>query len=198
MFIPLRYQATEADCYPTCIVNALAWLFERHELPGAVLQHIYAFCLDGIEHGAVGSYTSAHAGIALAEWLGEFKTRSFAVATELVSGRDLHLRSSGKVLRSLDRGGVVVLDVCISKAETHSILVLSAGTDHLSIWDPYIRSAGYDYGRGAARLDTDGRSPNLRLTKSWLGRPRAWRYSLGPPAERMGVLIRRTRRGRRP
>lgn len=69
MFTPLRYQVTPADCYPTSVLNALVWLFERDELPGAALQRIYAYCLDGIERGVIGSYTSEHASLALMDWL---------------------------------------------------------------------------------------------------------------------------------
>jgi len=76
VFTPLRYQATEADCFPTSVVNALGWLFEEQELSGAVVQHIYACTLDGIQRGAMSSYTSRHASLALAEWLGQFKSRS--------------------------------------------------------------------------------------------------------------------------
>ena len=197
VFTPLRYQATQADCYPTSVLNALIWLFERHELPGAILQHIYAYCLDGIERGLAGSYTSEHASLALVDWLEEFKTRSFAVATKIIKGRDLHLRPSSEVLRWLRRGGVAVLDVCDTTATTHSILALAEGADHLGFWDPYIRGARYDYGRAALRLETDGHSPNLRLIKSWLDSPRTRRYSFGPLANRVSVLIRRTKPGRR-
>lgn len=163
MFTALRYQATEADCYPTCVLNALVWLFNRHELPGAVLQRIYTYCLDGIERGAACSYTSRHASLALVEWLEAFKTRSFAVTTDVVNGHHLHLRPTGKVSRWLQSGGVAILDVVETAATAHSILALSAAADHLDCWDPYLRGANYDYGRGASRLETNGRSPNLRL-----------------------------------
>lgn len=197
MFTPLRYQVTHADCYPTSVLNALVWLFARDELPGAALQRIYAYCLDGIERGVPGAYTSEHASLALVDWLDEFKTRSFAVTTEVIKGNHVHLRASGGVLRCLRRGGVAVLDIRITSATTHSILALAAGSDYLDCWDPYIRGARYDYGRGALRLETDGYSPNLRLAKSWLDSTRIQRYSLGPRAGRVGVLIRRTRRGPR-
>jgi hypothetical protein len=47
------------------------WLFARDELPGATLQRIYAYCLDGIERDVSGAYTSGHAGFALARLEGE-------------------------------------------------------------------------------------------------------------------------------
>jgi hypothetical protein len=100
-----------------------------------------------------------------------------------------------ELLRWLRRGGVAVLDIRITAVTTHSILVLAASGDHLDCWDPYIRGARYEYGRGALRLESDGHTPNLRLTRSWLDSTRIRRYSFGPLAGRVGVLIRRTRRG---
>jgi hypothetical protein len=197
VFTPLRYQATVADCYPTSVLNALIWLFEREELPGAALQRVYASCLDGIEHGRGGAYTSEHASLALVSWLDEFKTPSFGVTTEVLTGVDLHLRRSSALLRWLRRGGVAVLDMCITGATTHSVLALSADADYLNCWDPYIRGARYDYGRGALPLESAGRSPNLKLARAWVDSTRIRRYSFGPPRQRMGVLIRRTRRARR-
>ena len=172
-------------------------MFERNELPGAVLRHVYAHSLDGIERGITGAYTSEHAGLAVAGWLAEFRIRSFAVDVEIVTGREVHLRPASRILRWLRRGGVAVLDVYDTPAATHSILALAAHAGHLDFWDPYIRSRRYDYGHGSSRLASDGHSPNLRLAKSWLDSPRERRYCLGPIAQRSGVLIRRTRRGRR-
>lgn len=196
MFTPLRYQATEADCYPTSLLNALVWLFEQRELPGAIVQHVYVHCLDGIERGATGSYTSRHAGLAAAGWLGDFKTRSFSVAVEILEGSEVHLRPRSKMLQWLKCGGVAVLDVCDTSASTHSVLALSAGRDYLDLWDPYLRGARYEYGHGAMRLETNGHTPNLRLAKSRLDRTLHRPYALGPPADRMAVLIRRKNRGR--
>jgi hypothetical protein len=194
LFTPLHYQATQVDCYPTSILNALIWLFERQELPGAVLQRIYLCCLDGIEHRITGSYTSEHASLALVDWLSDFKTPAFAVDAEVITGHALHLNPSSRVLRWLRRGGVAVLDVYDTTATTHSILALAAGVDHVDFWDPYLRGRRYDYGSGSMRLATDGRSPNLRLAKARLGSPRLRRYALGPTATRTGVLVRRSRR----
>jgi hypothetical protein len=44
----------------------LSVLFARDEFPGATLQRIYAYCLDGIERHVSGAYSSGHAGLALA------------------------------------------------------------------------------------------------------------------------------------
>ena len=193
MFTPLHYQVTQVDCYPTSMLNALIRLFERHELPGAVLQRIYLSCLDGIERGITGSYTSEHASLALVDWLSGFRTPAFAIDIEVIAGPALHLKPSSRVLRWLKQGGVAVLDVCDTTATTHSILALTAGAGYVDFWDPYQRSPRYNFGSGSVRLATDGRSPNLRLAKARLDSPRSRRYSLGPPGNRSGVLIRRGR-----
>jgi hypothetical protein len=197
VYTPLRYQATESDCYPTCVLNALTWLFERREIPGAVVQHIYTFSLDGFERGAAASYTSECAGLALINWLSRFRSGSFAVLTDTVHGRDCHPGSSGKVERWLRQGGVAILDVIETPATRHSILALRAGSHHVDFWDPYIRGDKFSYGPGVVRLDSDGRSANLRIPRSRLDRARLQPYTLGPLPARTGALLRRARPGRR-
>ena len=46
--------------------NAVVRLVERDELPGATMQRIYAYCVDGIGRDVSGAYTCEHAGPALA------------------------------------------------------------------------------------------------------------------------------------
>jgi len=78
-------------------------LFAADELPGAALQRIYAYCLDGIETRRAGRIHYEYASLALMHWLDEFKTRSFAVATDVIKGHDVHLGASSEVLRWLGR-----------------------------------------------------------------------------------------------
>ena len=46
MKIPLRYQNTEYDCGTTSFVNALAYLYDRENIPIELLKAIYRFTLD--------------------------------------------------------------------------------------------------------------------------------------------------------
>ena len=41
MKVPLRFQITEYDCGTTSLINALAYLFDREELPVSLLKAIY-------------------------------------------------------------------------------------------------------------------------------------------------------------
>ena len=46
MKVPLSYQTTEYDCGPTTMINAISFLFERHEIPPDVIKQIMLYSLD--------------------------------------------------------------------------------------------------------------------------------------------------------
>ena len=50
---PFRYQVCETDCFPTSVLNGLSHRFDRRCIPGAVVQRIYVYCLDGVSRGAI-------------------------------------------------------------------------------------------------------------------------------------------------
>ena len=55
MKIPLRYQNTEYDCGTTSFVNALAYLYDREDIPVELLKAVYKYTLDAEnEEGIVG------------------------------------------------------------------------------------------------------------------------------------------------
>ena len=54
---PLRYQATEYDCGPTSMTNAIIYMFERNEIPPDLIRHIGQGTLDSFdENGYAGRY----------------------------------------------------------------------------------------------------------------------------------------------
>ena len=42
----LNYQSTEYDCGPTTILNAIRFLFNRQEIPPALVKGIWLYCND--------------------------------------------------------------------------------------------------------------------------------------------------------
>ena len=46
MKVPLRYQNTEYDCGTTSFVNALAYLYDREDVPVELLKAVYKYTLD--------------------------------------------------------------------------------------------------------------------------------------------------------
>ena len=43
---PLHYQLSEYDCGPTSMMNAIAYLFEREEIPPEAIRNTMLYCLD--------------------------------------------------------------------------------------------------------------------------------------------------------
>ena len=46
MKIPLRYQNTEYDCGTTSFINALAYLYDREDVPVELIKAVYKYTLD--------------------------------------------------------------------------------------------------------------------------------------------------------
>lgn len=42
---PLHYQLSEYDCGPTSMMNAIAYLFEREEIPPEAVRNMMLYCL---------------------------------------------------------------------------------------------------------------------------------------------------------
>ena len=43
---PLHYQFSDYDCGPTSVLNAVAYLFEREDIPPEILRNVMLYCLD--------------------------------------------------------------------------------------------------------------------------------------------------------
>ena len=71
---PLRYQLSEYDCGPTSMLNALAFLFEREDIPPEAVRNIMLYCLDcyGSDGVSGKSGTSCAAMMFLSNWLNGF------------------------------------------------------------------------------------------------------------------------------
>ena len=61
---PLRYQATEYDCGPTTMTNAIMYLFEREEIPPDLIRHIGQCTLDSFDDkGHCGRFGTSGAAV---------------------------------------------------------------------------------------------------------------------------------------
>lgn len=78
MKIPLRFQITEYDCGTTSLINALVYLFEREEIPVALLKAIHRYTLDAEgESGVVGEGgTSPRAIEKLSYWIARYASNN--------------------------------------------------------------------------------------------------------------------------
>ena len=67
-------QSSEYDCGPTCLLNAVRFLFEREEIQPGVLKHIWVMGNDTYcEKGRLGFHGTSRAAMRyMADWLREY------------------------------------------------------------------------------------------------------------------------------
>ena len=142
MKIPLRYQNTEYDCGTTSFVNALAYLYDREDIPVELLKAIYRFTLD-VENkeGIIGKGgTSREHAELLAKYFTEYanKHSEFNIKCEILYGKDVTLEKMKKVL---EKKGVIIAR-CWQGAE-HYILITKIDENFAYIFDPYYLKEDY-------------------------------------------------------
>jgi hypothetical protein len=203
---PFRYQISEGDCVPTTVLNALAYLFQRKEIPGLVVQRVYQYTLDS-SAGRAGpsTRTTGAACCFLAGWLDSYtdlqKARRFNVDAAHLTDADVRLGGKGGIAAWVKQGGVAALSVNDRKPQSpgsnpvrHYILAFRIEAGWVYCFDPYpvTRRTGTDstYER-LAPLGEHG--ANLRIRPSYLDvRSRQGKFQLGVITDRECILIRRS------
>ena len=142
MKIPLRYQNTEYDCGTTSFVNALAYLYDREDIPVELLKAIYKFTLDAEGNdGVVGTGgTSRKHSELLAKYFTEFanKNDNFDIKCEVLYSENVTL----EVIKNTLKNKGVVLARCWQDAE-HYILITNIDENFAYIFDPYYLPEDY-------------------------------------------------------
>ncbi|WP_173196025.1 hypothetical protein [Geobacter sp. SVR] len=199
MKVPFRLQVSEYDCGPTALINALSYLFDRREIPPFVVHQVYKECLD--LDSARG--TSFNAIQDLGFWFKHYREErysAFTIETEFISGNQVHLRPTGKIIRCLDSGGVALLCVNSSRNNWHYIIALYYKDGWLHCHDPSPRSKRFINGAAVQFSPTVGQKPNLRIHCKWLDKgikksreEDGRKYALGDIDDRVCLLLKRVR-----
>jgi hypothetical protein len=136
MKVPLRYQNTEYDCGTTSFVNALAYLYDREDIPVELLKAIYKFTLDvegkdGIE--GKGGTSRRHAEL-LAKYFVEYANLNdeFDIHCRILYGEDINLDVMKKTLKN---NGVIIARCW--QEEEHYVLITKIDDNFAYIFDPY-------------------------------------------------------------
>lgn len=198
MKIAFRQQVSDYDCAPTSLLNALSYLFHRHEIPPYVVQRIYKESLD---HTAARG-TTARAMREIAFWLATYREQNFkrfAVATQYLSGKQVHLGQNSKVITSINEQGVALLSIHATAHDRHYILALRREEDWLHCYDPYLRSNKFVTSEAVQFIEQQGpQQPNLRIRSDWLDRTGSQaltshdrKYIFGCPDYRECLLLNR-------
>ena len=142
MKVPLRYQNTEYDCGTTSFVNALAYLYDREDIPVELLKAVYKFTLDvewkdGVE--GTGGTSKEHAEL-LAKYFTEYANTNdkFDNKCEILYGKDVTLQ---KMKEALNNNGVIVAR-CSQETE-HYVLITKIDDNFAYIFDPYYLDEDY-------------------------------------------------------
>lgn len=142
MKVPLRYQNTEYDCGTTSFVNALAYLYEREEVPVELLKAIYRFTLDVEDEEGVkgkGGTSRKHAEL-LSKFFIEYanNNKDFDIHCKILYGENVTLE---KMKNTLDNNGVIVAR-CWQDTE-HYVLITKIDDNFAYIFDPYYLEDNY-------------------------------------------------------
>jgi hypothetical protein len=142
MKIPLRYQNTEYDCGTTSFVNALAYLYDREEIPVELLKAIYKFTLDVEDKDGVvgkGGTSIKHADL-LAKYFIEYanKNKKFNIKCEVLHGKEVTLEN---MKAALSNNGVAVAR-CNQDGD-HYVLITKIDDNFAYIFDPYYFEEDY-------------------------------------------------------
>lgn len=163
MKVPLRFQITEYDCGTTSLMNALAFLFERDEVPVSLLKAIYRYTLDAEgESGTVGEAgTSREAVEKLSHWIKRHtENDNFNIKCEVLEKENV---TEEKIRECLDNNGCI-LARCYQESE-HYVLITKMDENFAYIFDPYFVEEDYYYDDTQVAVVLNQRFTHNRLVK---------------------------------
>lgn len=136
MKIPLRFQNTEYDCGTTTLVNALAYLFDREDIPVELLKAIYRYTLDA-EDGHKG--TSVEAMDKLTNYFMKYASNNdFGIKCNRYVKEEV---TYDVIKKCIDNKGAVVAR-CYMDCE-HYVLITNINEDFTYLFDPYYLEEDY-------------------------------------------------------
>ena len=144
MKVPLRYQNTEYDCGTTSFVNALAYLYDREDIPIELIKAIYKYTLD-VENleGIVGKGgTSRKNAELLARCFVKYANENsdFDIKCNVLSKDEVNIEDMKK---TVDNKGVIIAR-CWQDVE-HYVIITKIDDNFAYIFDPYYLEENYYY-----------------------------------------------------
>ena len=144
MKIPLRYQNTEYDCGTTSFINALAYLYDREDVPVELIKAVYKYTLDvENEEGIVGKGgTSRKHAELLARYFSKYanENKDFNISCKVLSKEEVNLE---EMKETVDNNGVIIAR-CFQDVE-HYVLITKIDDNFAYIFDPYYLEEDHYY-----------------------------------------------------
>jgi hypothetical protein len=141
MKVPLRFQNTEYDCGTTSFVNALAFLYDREDVPVELVKAIYKYTLDAENsEGIVGKGgTSRKNAELLARYFIKYaNNNNFDIKCRVLSKEEVNLDD---MKETLNNKGVIIAR-CWQGCE-HYVLITKIDDAFAYIFDPYYLEEDY-------------------------------------------------------
>lgn len=186
---PLSYQATEYDCGPTALSNALCYLYDRRDIHPEIIKCINLYCMDC--HNEYGepckNGTSPLAMAFMANWLNQYgQVKKWPIRCRVLSQGEVFMGQSSPIVTALQQGGVCVARVWLECE--HYVLLTGARDDFLDVFDPYFWQHDFQ----DERIQTVEGEPdrlNRRIRWDVFNSEESCFYSLGPKDRRECVLL---------
>lgn len=189
---PLRYQATEYDCGPTSLINAIIYMFDREEIPPDLVHHIGQCTLDSFdENGHAGRYGTSGAAVRyFGSWLNELRHSGLLpIKSWFTEKEEVFFGKESRLSAALNDGAAIVLHIYLN-GYGHYILITGTDGDRYMAFDPYFTQ--HESGKpGMIRVDNQPFSHNLLITESLLNGTASDDYSMGPESTREALIISR-------
>ena len=193
----LIHQASEYDCGPTSVTNAIRFLFERSEIPPAVLKHIWmmgidTFSIDG-EPGKEG--TSKASMRYMAYWFESFAAKChFPIRSTFLDMEFASIRKGSLAWNCLSNGGCAVMRCSLGGDSHYVLLTRVMGDDEIGLFDPYAEIPDTD---DPARryIDDEPKVMNRVVRVDILNLEDHSDYAMGPLENREILLFWRSDQG---
>lgn len=190
---PLSYQATEYDCGPTALRNAVSYLFAREEIPPEIIKYIHLYGMDS--HSQDGepckNGTSAFAMVFLANWLNRYgEMKKWPIQCQPLAREQIYIGQSSSIVAALQQGGVAVVRVVLESG--HYILLTGVRDEYIEAFDPYYDTEPFEDPRIQV---VDGQPERLNRLIRWdvLNGEGEGDYHLGAKDKRECVLFFNTK-----
>ena len=136
----LIYQSSEYDCGPTSVTNAIRFLFERAEIPPAVLKHIWIMGIDTFSaDGEPGKEGTSKASMRyLAALLEIFAEQcGFPIKSTFLDMDFATVQPGSLAWRCLERKGCVVMRCSLGGDGHYVLLTRIISEEKIGLFDPY-------------------------------------------------------------
>lgn len=186
---PLHYQVSEYDCGPTCVLNAMSYLFSREELSPELIRNIMIYCLDcyGTDGSCGKRGTSPMAMMFLSNWMNGYgQAGHLPVSSRFLSGEKVNFDKNGELYDALRRNGAAV--VRLDLEGWHYVLLTGIEGDRVYLFDPYYRKEAFPQ-KEILMVENQPEKYNRILPIHFLEEEEVKLYAMGPIETREAVIL---------